>query len=35
VPTPYDYKFYDGNDLLDCIEDGFYDDFDPFDYFEI
>jgi len=35
APTPFDYKFYEDNDLLDKIEDGFYDDYDPFDSFDI
>jgi hypothetical protein len=32
VPCAYDYKYYEGLDLLDLIEEGFYDDFDPYDF---
>jgi hypothetical protein len=35
VPCAYDYKYYDGVDLFDLIEDGFYDDYDPYDNLEI
>lgn len=35
VPTPYDYKFYLGNDFLDRLELGFYQDYDPYDNHEI
>lgn len=30
VPSAFDYKYYFGLDLLDLIEDGFYDDYDPY-----
>lgn len=35
VPCAFDYKYYDGSDLLDLIEDGFYDDYDPIDCLDI
>ena len=35
VPTPYDFKYYHGLDLYDKIEEGFYDDYDPYDNIEI
>jgi hypothetical protein len=35
VPCPYDTKYYDSLDLLDLIEDGFYDDYDPYDNLEV
>lgn len=35
VPCAYDYKYYDGTDLLDLIEDGFYDDYDAYDNLQI
>ena len=35
VPTPFDYKYYYGNDLFDRIEEGYYDDYDPYDNYEI
>jgi hypothetical protein len=35
VPCAFDYKYYDGSDLLDLIEDGFYDDYDPLDNLDI
>lgn len=35
VPCSFDYKFYEGLDLLDLIEEGFYDDYDPYDCLEI
>jgi hypothetical protein len=31
VPSAFDYRYYYGADLLDLIEDGFYDDYDPFE----
>lgn len=31
VPTPFDHKYYESVDLLDLIENGFYDDYDPYD----
>jgi hypothetical protein len=31
VPCAFDYKYYESTDLLDLIEDGFYDDYDAFD----
>jgi len=34
-PSPFDFKFYQGADLLDNVEDGFYDDFDPVDSYEV
>lgn len=35
VPCAFDYKYYDGTDLLDLIEDGFYDDYEPYDNLQI
>lgn len=35
VPSAFDYKYYDSVDLLDIIENGFYDDFDPYDIHEV
>ena len=35
VPTPHDYKYYYGYDFYDKIEEGFYDDYDPYDNIEI
>jgi hypothetical protein len=35
VPSAYDYKYYEGVDLLDLIEDGFYDDYDPKDCYDV
>lgn len=35
VPCPYDSKYYDAMDLLDLIEEGFYDDYDPYDNLEV
>ena len=35
MPCAFDYKYYDGLDLLDLIEDGFYDDYDPYDNLKI
>lgn len=32
MPSPFEEKFYKGHDLLNMIEDGFYNDFDPKDY---
>jgi hypothetical protein len=35
VPCPYDTKYYDAMDIFDLIEDGFYDDYDPYDNLEV
>ena len=35
VSSASEYEIYERTDLLDYIENGFYDDFDPFDYYEI
>lgn len=35
VPCAFDYKYYEGVDLLDMIEEGFYDDYDPFDNLQV
>jgi hypothetical protein len=35
VPCAFDYKYYESVDLFDLIENGFYDDFDPYDNLEI
>lgn len=35
VPSPSDFSFYHQKDIMDLIEDGFYDDFDPYDYYEV
>lgn len=35
VPTAFDPKFYERADILDAIEDGFYNDYNPIDTLEI
>lgn len=35
VPCAFDHVYYQGLDLLDLIENGFYDDYDPYDCFQV